>query len=348
MDNFKIFDLDIESVKLFKDCFDANGSPKKRENIEWQFFDNTVSSCFVDIAYDEKKGKTAGIYAVSGVKFKVGSEEIIGTQSLDTITDINYRGKGLFTVLSKSVYNKLINSEIGLVYGFPNGNSIHGFEKKLDWNVLDPLPFLIKPLKSKYFTDRIKALSFLPNIQLSFSKLKRSKNFFISEENVFPKEVNIIWERFSANFEVAVVRDRDYLNWRYVRKPNQNYRIAHCHDQNNEYVGFVVFTTKEKHNGKIGYIMELIYDPASSEAATLLMNHAVTSIKSESADCILAWCLEHSPSYNTFKKDFFVKMPEKIRPIELHFGARCFNSELKEQVYKRENWYLSYSDSDTV
>ena len=348
MNNYKSFDLNKDTVKLFKECFDVNGSPKKKENIEWQFFDNSASSWFVEIAYDEEQNRTAGIYAMSGVKFKVGVNQIIGTQSLDTITDVNYRGKGLFTGLSNSVYSKAKDAGIGLVYGFPNGNSIHGFVKKLEWNVLDPLPFLIKPLKSKYFTDKIKILKFLPNFNLSFSKLKNSKNLTISEEKNFPNGVDVIWERFSTQFKVAVVRDLDYLNWRYLKKPNEDYRIAHCHNQNNEYVGFIVFTIKAKHNGKIGYIMELIYDPACPEAAKFLLNYAVSSLKKENADCILAWCLQHSPNYNAFKKDFFVTMPEKFKPIELHFGARSFRRELNDLVNKRENWYISYSDSDTV
>lgn len=348
MEEYKIYDLKEETINLFKDCFDANGSPKNIENIRWQFFENTESNCFVDIAFDEEKNKTAGIYAVSCVKFKIGDTSCPGTQSLDTITDIDYRGKGLFTKLSRNVYKNVEDGGVRLVYGFPNGNSIHGFKKKLEWNVLDPVPFLIKPLKSKYFTDKIKVLKFLPNLSLSFSKLKKSKRYSISEQSDFPSEVNEVWEQFSTHFKVAVVRDQDYLNWRYLKKPNENYRIAHCRDANNKYVGFIVFATKEKHNGKIGYIMEFVYNPDNSEAASHLLNYAVSHIKKEKADCVLAWCFEHSPNYRTFKKEFFVNMPEKIRPIELHFGARCFNSELNKEVYNRENWYISYSDSDTV
>lgn len=348
MKNLTLLNLEEDTIDKFKKCFDLNGSPKKEENIEWQFFQNTESNCFVEIAFDEQNNKTAGIYAVSCVKFKVGDNNYLGTQSLDTITDIDYRGKGLFILLSNNVYKNADNGGVALVYGFPNGNSIHGFVKKLEWNVLDPVPFLIKPLKSKYFTDKIKPIKFLPNLNLSFSKLKKSKRYSISEETNFPSEVNKIWKQFSSHFKVAIVRDQNYLNWRYIKKPNENYRIAHCRNQNNEYVGFIVFAIKEKHNGKIGYIMEFIYNPVNVEVGKLLLNYSINAIKKENADCVLAWCLEHSPNYSMLKKEFFFNMPDKLRPIELHFGARCFNTELKEEVYNRENWYISYSDSDTV
>ena len=47
-------------------------------------------------------------------------------------------------------------------------------------------------------------------------------------------------------------------------------------------------------------------------------------IKKENADCILSWCLEHSPNYSIYKKHFFFNLPEKFRPIELHFGVKTF------------------------
>ncbi|MGZ2371891.1 GNAT family N-acetyltransferase [Ancylomarina sp. YFZ004] len=348
MGKYKIVDLKVETINLFKGCFDINGSPKEKQNIQWQFFENTESNCFVEIAFDVVKNKTAGIYATSCVKFKINNITQTGTQSLDTITDSDYRGKGLFTMLAKSVFEKEEQAGVALVYGFPNGNSIHGFEKKLKWQVLDPLPFLIKPLKSKYFTDKIKFLQFLPNLNLSYSKFSKNKNYYIKEVNSFPLQVNEIWENFSSHFKVAVIRDHEYLNWRYLKKPNEDYKIAHCYSTENEYIGFVVFVVKEKHKGKIGYIMELIYDVAKPEAATYLLNFAIAAIKKEKADCILSWCLPHSPNYNIFKNKNFFTMPEKIRPIELHFGARAFKEELKPIINKRENWYLSYSDSDTV
>ncbi|CAM3645184.1 GNAT family N-acetyltransferase [Flavobacterium gelidilacus] len=348
MKNLKILNLNTSSINQYKNCFDSNGSPKKLENIEWQFFKNTEKKGFVDIAFDESKQKTAAIYAVSCVKFKIDNELHVGTQSLDTITDIDYRGKGLFIKLAENVYNNAINENVALVYGFPNGNSIYGFEKKLQWKALDPLPFLIKPLRTKYFTDKIKFLKFMPNITLSFLSYKKSKSLTIKAKNNFPEEVNDIWKIFSKDIAVAVIRNKEYLDWRYIAKPHESYEIAHCYDNANNYKGFIVYVVKEKHNGKIGYIMEMIYDINDKEVGKQLLSYAVNSIKKQKADCILNWCFDHSPNFTLYKSYFFINMPEKLRPIELHFGVRSFNKKYDDLIYTRDNWYISYSDSDTV
>jgi len=236
---------------------------------------NTVKKAFVDIAIDKESQKTAAIYAVSGVKFKINDEDFLGAQSLDTITDIDYRGQGLFIKLAKDVYEKAAKSNTVLVYGFPNGSSIGGFKKKLEWEVLDPLPFLIKPLETKYFFSKIKGLRFLPNFSLSFSKFKKDKNYSLVNNFSFPTEVNELWDKFSKNFKVGVKRDKEYLDWRYIDKPNENYSIMHCYDLNGAFIGYIVYTVKEKHNGKIGYIMELIYDLDKPEVGSLLINYAI-------------------------------------------------------------------------
>ncbi|MCR9183690.1 MAG: GNAT family N-acetyltransferase [Flavobacteriaceae bacterium] len=343
----KILDLNHETLDSYKACFVKNGIPKQTEIIKWQFFNNGLKN-HVSLEFDENLKTIAAIYATFSVKFKIDDNIVIGSQSLDTITDVDYRGKGLFTKLANDVYQKANNNDVSFVYGFPNGNSIYGFEKKLDWTVLDPVPFLIKPLRSEYFTKRINFLKFLPNVNLTFTKKSKSKKYSTFEKIAFPDSVNILWSSFSKDIKVAVQRDKVYLDWRYLQKPLENYKIAHCYDLNNILKGFIVYSVKEKHEGRIGYIMELIYDLKYPEVSKELLQFAISEINMQKADCILSWCLDHSPNASAYKKEFFIKIPEKFKPIELHFGARCFVNELKGLVNNRKNWYLSYSDSDTV
>jgi GNAT superfamily N-acetyltransferase len=161
MSDFRILNISEDTIDRYKNCFDNNGSPKSKKKIGWQFLKNPVNKQYVDIAVEENKNETAAIYAIAPIKFKFGNELLLGSQSLDTMTDKNYRGQGLFIKLANSVYERAKSEDIKLVYGFPNGNSIYGFQKKLEWEVLDPVPFLIKPLKSKYFTKRLPFLKLL-------------------------------------------------------------------------------------------------------------------------------------------------------------------------------------------
>ncbi len=343
---YKIENISKETIELYNSCFAKNGTAKSIDKIKWQFLENPVNKQFVDIAIDEENNKVAAIYAIAPVAFIINSGVAIGAQSLDTITDEEYRGKGLFIKLAKDVYEKATVAEVKLVYGFPNGNSIYGFQKKLNWDILDPVPFLLKPIKTKYFTNKIGVLSWLPNINIG-RRHSADRSYKIIDSLSFPHEVNQLWLKFSKDINVAVNRDKQYLDWRYVDKPNEGYIIRHIY-KNDDYLGYVVFCIKEKHGGKVAYIMELIYDLDNQKVGEELIKNAVNEIINQGADCILSWCLDHSPNFKIFKKYGFYNMPEKLKPIELHFGACTFEDTLRPVVRKRENWYLSYSDSDTV
>jgi hypothetical protein len=348
MKDFISLNISENTVEDYWSCFDQNGVVKNRENIRWQFLNDFNYQKYVEIVIDTKLNKTAAIYAVAAVPFKIGKTKVVGSQSLDTITDFEYRGKGWFTKLANSVYRKLIDDNVSLVYGFPNGKSVYGFVNKLEWDILDPVPFLIKPLRSKYFTNKFLFLRFLPNVNLYFTTSIKERDFTLIEEMVFPKEVNYLWHEFSQDILISVDRNKDYLDWRYINKPGENYKIVNCYDSNKNYKGFIVFCIKDKHDGKIGYIMELIYDLKFPKVGTILLKYANTYLQSQNADCILSWCMEHSPNYSVFKKELFFTMPARLRPIELHFGVRSLGAISKGVINNRANWYISYSDSDTV
>lgn len=345
MDGYSVSNISEETIELYKKCFELNGSPKTTEKLQWQFLHTPVDKRYVDIAYSEEKQKTAGIFAVFPVHIKIGDQVFVGAQGLDTMIDIEFRGEGLFILLAKDVYKKCVEDGIKLVYGFPNKDSVKA-SKMLGWKRLDPVPFMLKPLKTKYFTKKIKYLKALPNINIPYFKWS-NKKFRIETSSTFPDDVNTIWQKFSRHVKVGVVRNKKYLEWRYLTKPGEEYCINHIY-KDGSYLGFVVYALKAKHQGLIGYIMELMYDTDFPSAGNQLLISAVKDIKAKGADCILSWCMEHSPNRKIFERNLFFNIPEKLKPIKLHFVTRGFDTNMKEIVEDRSNWYLSYSDSDTV
>lgn len=345
MEGYSITNISEETIGLYKKCFDLNGSPKNEEKLRWQFLESPVEKRYVDIAYSEEKQKTAGIFAVLPLHVKIDDQVFVGAQGLDTMIDAEFRGEGLFILLARNVYKTCAADGVKLVYGFPNKEAVKA-SKILGWKRLDPVPFMLRPLKTKYFTGKIKYLKALPNINIPYFKWN-SRKFTIEASNAFPDAVDGIWQKFSRNIKVGVVRDKKYLEWRYLSKPGEQYCIKHVY-QNGIYLGFVVYAIKAKHKGLIGYIMELIYDTDVPAAGEQLLISAVKDIKAKDADCILSWCMEHSPNRRVYEKSFFINIPEKLKPIQLHFVTRSFDGGMKDVVENRENWYLSYSDSDTV
>ena len=151
-----------EDLRLFRDCFNRNGSQRTDARLVWQYVENPTGTVYVDLAV--AGNRVASIYASLPVRMRINGAVRLAIQSLDTLTDVEYRGQGLFVRLARSLFARATDERVALVYGFPNGNSAHGFFKRLEWIPLDPVPFLIRPLRSRYVIKRLKLEARAPRL----------------------------------------------------------------------------------------------------------------------------------------------------------------------------------------
>lgn len=345
MGSLKNLSLTLDTVDLFVNSFKANGIETNSDYVKWLYINNDTSKCIVDIAYDFEKERVAGIYALACLRFKIFNKQVLGATSVDTLTDVNYRKQGLFYRLALDVYDKAYHDGVAIVHGFPNKNSVQGYRNKINYHMQDPIPFLIRPMRIPFG----RLIPWLPNLSLSFASQKRTQAFFIEEGLFFPNEVDEIWDKFSQDIGISAVRDRSFLDWRFCKKPNGGYRIAHCYDSCKNYLGFIVFLIRKNSSGGYNsYIMELLFPPDLPQVGNALLDYAISEIAKENTDFIMCLCYKHSPNYNTFKSKLFFKIPRFLAPTGNHFGYKLIDRDLKDFIHRKRNWYLSYADSDTV
>lgn len=349
---------DAADLALFRACFAKNSDrPRSAEALTWQYFENTTPHLFVDVAVapDDAGGeRLAAIYASLPGWMRIDGERRLVLQSLDTLTDADFRGQGLFVTLAKKTFARAAADGAALIYGFPNGNSAPGFFKKLEWLPLDPMPFLLRPLRLSYGAERLKLPEALrplvPKMPL-VAPFGRRRRAGVREITAIDPRLTLLWEKFAKGVGVAIDRDAAYLQWRLFDRPGGDYRTLISEDpKRDEIRAMCSFTVKDKHGGRIGYVMELMHDRtlAGLRAASHLLGLAIREMSDEGADSVLAWSLSHSASFPLYARHAFFPLPERFRPIELHFGVRAFDERVAATVNQRESWYMSYLDSDTV
>ena len=140
-------------------------------------------------------------------------------------------------------------------------------------------------------------------------------------------------------------RDREYLAWRLAR-PGSSYRVHTSRDVSGRLDAFGVCELTLKHGCALGYVMELVHRPGEDAAGRRLARAIVRDLHGRGADLVLAWALPGTPERRTLSRQGFMPLPEKVRPVELHFGARPFDPA--SPLVEREPWRLSDPDSDTV
>ena len=341
-----------EELAKYKNCFDQNESEKNLDVLKWFHQDNLRENQSILYAVEKESQNIAAIYTYLPAIVKCFDRNVPALQSFDTLTDHRHRGKGLFITLASKLAEREIKRGNEFVFGFPNENSLNGFVKKLGFTYFGEVPFLIKPLKISYFLKKIFTKTNVSEEDSNCPIKAETEIYFPDNASLknlenFGEEYEKLWNTIKPYISIGVNRDADYMNWRFVNKPHADY-LRFGYYEGSELKGIIVFTLKNKHGGKVGYVMELLYDVRNKKAGKELLRFSTRIFKNNKADVILSWCYSHSFNYASYKNAGFYNFPEKIRPQKLGVIVKVLNSTFEKEILKISNWYLSYSDSDTV
>jgi Acetyltransferase (GNAT) domain len=352
--NAETLGISDDDLGVYEAIFTQNGMPRGLDFLRWRYRYNPaqVKGC-VNVAR-APDSSVAAVYSVMGVSMKVGSSAIAGAQSLDTLTDQHHRRKGLFQYLAEHNYSEVHGQGVQFVYGFPNGNSYSVFKEKLGWQMLDPVPFVFRPLRTGYFISKILSKvglsKFGSRIDLPLPVLSHAlpKGFSVRKISEFDAQHDRIWRLFSSDVKVSIDRTATYMNWRIFGRPDsEKYSVIGAFE-GDRLVAEVMWCVEKKHGGRIGYLMEMLHDPAEPKAARALMSEALRQIKKAGADLVLGWNDAKYGNASVYRSAGFLSLPERYRPIELHWGVRPLDGSVVDITTNRAAWYLSYLDSDTV
>ena len=297
--------------------------------IKWAFGDNEAAFAVA------RSGETiVGLSSYIQSSMQFGSRSGTALQAVDSYVAPQLRGQGLFTKLARAYADQQSSKGADLIWGFPNDNAAPAWFGKLGWVRHGQVPFLVKPLRAGYF----------------LRKLRLGGDFALSagqDQNLqsiasVGDWADALWDRFAAGIKCATIRNSAFLNHRLSAAPlAQEYRIVADPDSH----GGALVATHEarKHGAHIGYIMESI----GGAALRGILSSELARMRDRGAELALAWAYPWSPNYSTLRRCGFFPLPERLRPIHIWFGASAL-SGIAETAMQKENWYLSYLDSDTV
>ena len=330
----------------------------------WEYKNNPCGYLAAVATFD---GQIVGHMGLVPVNMKVGNHILKGGQAVDLAVHPNFRRQGMSLKLGENLMKNATEKGVSISYGFPNEASYSSM-RKYGWFEVTEVPFLIKFLNKSivlksllprlYFFLRQSGKSFLhfsrytlswyANFLLSIrrdrrSRMQISENLQIRTVSFFDDRINDLWNTVSKDYAILVVRNAEYLNWRYVKKPNGNYEVFLA-EKDDTIRGYVILTTWMTRYQKVGYIVDIFAN--SKNTMQHLIHTAIEYFNDKKVDLISSWTMKGSPYYMVLTENGFVHnyFPKGIRLI-----ARVNLRKLLE-LYKntQENWYVTMGDSDGI
>ncbi len=121
---------------IFTKCF-PNAAHLTVRYLEWLYAGNPAGPVIGLDAWDGDR--LAAHYACIPVRAVVDGQACAVMLSLNTATDPDYQGRGLFTKLADGTYAAGADQGMAGIYGVANANSTPGFLRKLGFGLISPL-----------------------------------------------------------------------------------------------------------------------------------------------------------------------------------------------------------------
>ncbi len=318
----------------------------------WMYKENPAGAAKIWLA--EHDGRIVGHSAAMLVAIKVGTEVITGFQSTDTMTHPDYQGQGIYQTLAKQVYVELEREGIYVGYRFPNKFSHPIAVKKLSWfdvammrNMFKVLNWgnALKARTSSKFLLKLGAIagSILQGVFYRTERAPIVENLVISQIFSFDERINRFWNRISNQYKMMVVRDRDYLNWRYIDTPDTKYLI-YIAEMAGEIYGFIVLRSRLEGGVKVSVICDLLAQ--SQNVAHCLVAKAIERCQEEKTDIIYCSFVADKPYVTALRRNGFMFTP-LIR--DRYFCAYSSSPYIsKKLLMERQNWFVQTGDSDQI
>jgi hypothetical protein len=189
------------------------------EEWNWEYRDSPLGvHAFLGVL---PSGQVVSQFAGIPRRVKVGAGERVFAEMVDSLADPEHR-QGL---KKPGLFSRTVNAYVAhfgrpdretLMYGLPNPPAYRIGNRFLNYNDFYFVDALEKPVAA--------ASDVPPAPDLAGGTLAGVASL--------PDDTDALWARVRDDFDVATVRDRTYLDWRFARRPGSPYRVLALRDAN--------------------------------------------------------------------------------------------------------------------
>ncbi|WP_157842668.1 GNAT family N-acetyltransferase [Bacillus alkalisoli] len=275
-----------------------------------------------------------------------GEKKKIGLR-IDTMVDPDSRGKGIYEKLNEYLLKEAKKDNIEFLYGFPAPKAKELFIKHTGAEHMIDMPRYISILRPFILmSSKLPILSVGKKLDdIIFRRRKKklenkdSSNYEIKEVNRCSQEFDELAENTKDMYKAWLVRDSNYLNWRYIQHPEKDYKLFGCYEQE-KLVGYIVIgkSSNVAKNITTGIILDFLFIEKDG-ISELLLNKAMEYLIDVSV--IQTWALPNSSVIATLEKGGFILKDSPMPLVGIEVNPQL--SELR----KHEKWCITPGDVDS-
>ena len=321
---------------------------------KWKYRTLPNQQSHVSVGRDENKQILSYYHSVCFLG-KYNGQKIPYASIQDVAVSNQLRGQGFFAKISAFANKQIDDDQIKISYVFPNHRSIHTYLKYDKYTFVNDLKAYILPLNIAQLinakvnlrgVEKIfgKTFDLFWNMLSIFSLLPRK--FKIERQDSITESMIEVFEKYSHLFEYGLIKDKAYLDWRFIQKPYQKNHIFTIADDKGNTKAVAILKEDEIKGIPCLLLMDFAYtlDGGDKYFLKLLSNLRNNHQKYFGGKIGLIFTTLNAPIESKFLRIGFLRIPQKINPRPLNLLIRCNVND--PELYKKEKWNVTLCDWD--
>ena len=275
------------------------------------------------------------------VRVNIRGLEAEGAWCSDPLVAAERQRRGLGDSLLRSG-----DRESGIALGAALSDGTRFLLEKIRWPRPVTLPCVVKPLSRRALrnpTWPLAANRLVSAVTLPFVRVvARARPLREQVEVVrrFGRDIDRLWERVAPRLDLAVRRDSNYLNWKYVEPPHVRYSVAILR-RDDEPHGYAVYRHLREPQGRVTQIVDFLVDPSDERGLKTLLRWIDREARSEDSDKIRAY-VQHARFRRVLRRSGFFAVKSTVL-----LNAKINAVQVPQDFYDdTDGWHFTWGDGD--
>lgn len=339
-------------LELWKAAYPSRQYDREQWMRWWQWIhkENPVRPARILLAEDD--GKIVGHNSLIFMLLKVGNQIVKACENTALMTHPEYRRQGIASKFERQLRDETEREGVHLTIGFASKASYVVdmktgcfFDVVTTRIVFRPLNWgnAIRLRTSSRVLSRFGAIvgNILYRVFFRAKGAPVVEGLTISQISSFDERINEFWARVSGQYEIMVVRNKEYLNWRYAAVLDLDYSI-YIAEKGGEICGYLVLRCMQRGHTKVGVIFDIVTQ--SQQISQCLISRAVEHCEREKADVVYGTMIADRTLIKSFRNSGFVPFLKGGWFVVSSSSPHVSRKFLRDP----KNWYVQLGDSNDV
>jgi hypothetical protein len=314
-----------------------------RQRYSWLYENNPHGAALSWLAIERETREAVGCTSIFPRRVMVNGRERIGGIGGDCVIAPRVRRQGLATELHMVSFAQMRERGVDFMYGPPTPNNL-GALVKAGSHLVTNYRRWVRPLTSRgayraaFSRVPTKGEAQLAHIPIMvFDRLTKfdARGFKVEEVFDFGAEFDAMFERAANGHKVACVRDRDYLEWRYLDAPARR-QIPLAVRHNGELAGFLAI----ERLGECAAIADL-FSPTDAKLMDAILQLAIEFSSAAGCSVLEFATLQDSAPARRLLRHGFIGREERGFQVAVESDDPQIDALISAQ-----SWHFTEADQD--